>query len=225
MAILDKIKKRLRDIGIMPDSIESGMNEANSVNDLRGVIDQQIEENTLLLEQNDKKIEELEYEIEDLKEDLKEIVQDQEKSNIRNAEKIRILRRIKLKNSSLESFQTRNKIYSDNIEMHFMILNKIDEMEAIENKAIIKEQIENISIDHEEAMEKHSDMMQTIYGAESPTYTTELEDIELKKLEQQILKENEEEPKEVRRQSLDSLIDDILEKEEQSLDKILEEES
>ncbi len=117
-------------------------------------------------------------------------------------EKMNTLRYIKRLRARMDSYQKRAKIHEENVELHQRFLDRIDEMEAMELKAVKQNQIEELETDYEEKKKEHDEIIATGKAAE-PEHVHEdaTEKRELEQLEKEILAEDgeaeeEEEPEE-----------------------------
>jgi hypothetical protein len=123
-------------------------------------------------------------------------IEDEEKGKIREGqlndrEKLNSLRYIKRLGRRIESYEKRQKIHEENVDLHQALMDRIDEMEAMELKAVKQEQIEEIAVDYEERLEKHREVVaagKVVQDMEAD-YDDVSERRELEALEKQILQE------------------------------------
>lgn len=114
-------------------------------------------------------------------------------------EKLNILREIKRLRRRMDSLEKRHRIHQDNIDLHLGLFDRISEMQAMELKKVSQAQIEELSADYDEALDKHRDLMATARAAAGleGVYEDSAEQAELAALEAEILAEvapEEEEP-------------------------------
>jgi hypothetical protein len=114
-------------------------------------------------------------------------------------EKLNILREIKRLRRRMDSLEKRHRIHQDNIDLHLGLFDRISEMQAMELKKVSQAQIEELSADYDEALDKHRDLMATARAAAGleGVYEDSAEQAELAALEAEILAElggGEEEP-------------------------------
>jgi hypothetical protein len=105
-------------------------------------------------------------------------------------EKLSILREIKRLRRRMDSLERRHRIHQDNIDLHLGLFDRITEMQAMELKKVTQGQIEEITVDYEERLEKHRDIMSVAKAASATEgYEDTRERKELAALEAEILKE------------------------------------
>ena len=106
-------------------------------------------------------------------------------------EKLNVLREIKRLRRRMDSLEKRHKIHQDNIDLHLGLFDRISEMQAMELKKVSQQQIEDLSADYDEAMDKHRDLMATARAAAGleTFYEDSAERAELAALEAEILAE------------------------------------
>ena len=114
-------------------------------------------------------------------------------------EKLNVLREIKRLRRRMDSLEKRHRIHQDNIDLHLGLFDRISEMQAMELKKVNQSQIEELSADYDEALDKHRDLMATARAAAGleGVYEDSAEQAELAALEAEILAElggDEEEP-------------------------------
>jgi len=111
--------------------------------------------------------------------------------SLTNREKLSTLREIKRLRRRMNSLEKRHRIHQDNIDLHLGIFDRITEMEAIEMKKISQAQIEELSVDYDEKLDQHRDIMNAARAADGlePNYEDHREKAELAALEAEILKE------------------------------------
>lgn len=169
--------------GGVPESTQMLISGVNSVNELRARLDEVITENEVNAGQIERQLLTLGEQIEESKNAIKT-------GALTQRAKINALRAVKRLNTRVQSSERRLKIYQDNIDLHYQILNQVDEMEAMELKAIKKEQIDEIALDYEERREKHRDLVHAVRATMGETeYEDLLEKQELAKLEAEIMAE------------------------------------
>jgi hypothetical protein len=199
ISLLQKVKNSFSKQKI-PEKTELMIAGIDSLGELRLSLDSEIAESEALAEELERKIANVGLEVDEKKDDIREGACFSEHA------KLATLRAIKRLSSQLESFNRRLKIYQDNIDLHYIILHQVDEMEAMEMKAIKKDQIDHISVDYEEKLEKHRDLMNAVRSTASEGYDDVTEMKELAKIEAGIMKEKEEEEEKKLRPSLDDVI-------------------
>ncbi|MBL4849141.1 MAG: hypothetical protein JKY65_26755 [Planctomycetes bacterium] len=112
-------------------------------------------------------------------------------------EKLNTLREIKRLRRRMDSLEKRHRIHQDNIDLHLGLFDRISEMQAMELKKVSQGQIEELSADYDEALDKHRDLMATARAAAGleGVYEDSAEQAELAALEAEILAEmGEDEP-------------------------------
>jgi len=183
--LLAKIKG-LFGSGAVPEKTELMIAGVSSIDELRQALDQEILNNEVNLGQIEREQEKIGAQIEEQKDRIRGgSLNDRAKSNA--------LRGIKRLQSRSDSYERRLKIFRDNIDLHYAVLNKIDEMEAMELKAIDRDQIDEIAVDYEERLEEHRDIVNA--GRVASESSTDYEDLaeqrELEDLERLIMAETE----------------------------------
>lgn len=180
--LLARIKSMFKR-GEVPEKTEMIISGVESVHELRRALDDEITENEVYAGQVERELEKIGDQIEDKKALIKA-----GESNERA--KINHLRAIKRLKQRADSYERRLKILQDNIDLHLAVLHRIDEMEAMEMKAIQREQIEEIAVDYDERSEAHRELVNVVRSAEiEPDYEDLLEKKELAELEAEILAE------------------------------------
>jgi len=106
-------------------------------------------------------------------------------------EKLNVLREIKRLRRRMDSLEKRHRIHQDNIDLHLGLFDRISEMQAMELKKVSQAQIEELSADYDEALDKHRDLMATARAAAGleGVYEDSAEQAELAALEAEILAE------------------------------------
>jgi ribonuclease E len=106
-------------------------------------------------------------------------------------EKLNVLREIKRLRRRMDSLEKRHRIHQDNIDLHLGLFDRISEMQAMELKKVSQGQIEELSADYDEALDKHRDLMATARAAAGleGVYEDSAEQAELAALEAEILAE------------------------------------
>ena len=106
-------------------------------------------------------------------------------------EKLNVLREIKRLRRRMDSLEKRHRIHQDNIDLHLGLFDRISEMQAMELKKVSQQQIEDLSADYDEAMDKHRDLIATARAAAGleAFYEDSAEQAELAALEAEILAE------------------------------------
>jgi hypothetical protein len=197
-SLLSKIKSMFSR-GKVPEKTEMLISGVESVNDLRVALDKEITENEVYAGQVDRELLKIGEQVEEQKEQIKS-------GSLTERAKINALRTIKRLNGRIQSYERRLKILQDNIDLHFTILNQVDEMEAMEMKAVKRDQIEEIAVDYEERLEKHRDFVAAVRSSVPDSdYEDMLEKKELAELEASIMAE-----KEVEDPSLEQLEQEIM---------------
>jgi len=107
-------------------------------------------------------------------------------------ERLQALRHIKGLNTRLVSLKKQSKIYSDNIDLHEQLKNRIKEMAALSMKTVETAQIDDLSVTYQEARDSHRDTI--LAGKHALTPEGEAvesfdEMAELKALEAEIMSE------------------------------------
>lgn len=177
--------------GKVPEKTEMLISGVDSVLELRNALDKEITENEVYAGQVDRELLKIGEQVEDQKAQIKS-------GGLNERAKINALRTIKRLNGRIQSYERRLKILQDNIDLHFTILNQVDEMEAMEMKAVKREQIEEIAVDYEERLEKHRDFVTAVRSSVPDSdYEDMLEKKELAELEASIMAEKEDENKEL----------------------------
>src|SRR5438552_46652 len=153
MSLLDRIKGLfLRET--TPDETKLLLTGVENVSELRRGLDEIITRNEVERKEVEREIDKLE------KIELGEV--DKIKGGgLSERERMMTLRYIKRLRLRMDSYQKRYKIHEDNVDLHQAILDKIDEMEAMELKAVKQGQIEEIEPDYEEGRKEHEEMVAT----------------------------------------------------------------
>ena len=108
-------------------------------------------------------------------------------------ERLQALRHIKGLQTRLTSLKKQAKIYSDNIDLHEQLKNRVKEMAALSMKTVETAQIDDLSVTYQEARDSHRDTILAgkhalaPEGGETIEASDELE--ELKALEAEIMSE------------------------------------
>lgn len=153
----------------------------NSVIELRSSLDAEITENEVYAGQIERELVKLGEQIDEQKNEIRA-------GQLSDRLKLNALRNIKRLNTRVQSYERRLQILQENIDLHFQVLNQIDEMEAMEMKAIKREQIDEIAVDYEERLEKHRDLVNAVRASVPDTeYEDVLEKQELAALEAEIM--------------------------------------
>lgn len=185
MGLLDKIKGFFTK-ETMPDETRLLLAGVENVHELRRGLDEIVTRNEVELKEVEREIDKLE------KIELAE--KDKVKAGtLSPREKDNTLRYIKRLRTRMDSYQKRHKIHQENIDLHLALLDRIDEMEAMELKAVKQEQIEEIAVDYEERVEKHKEIVSAgkIASEREPRAHDDLNDRkELDALEREILDED-----------------------------------
>jgi hypothetical protein len=169
--------------GKVPEKTEMLISGVDSVGELRLALDKEITENEVYAGQVDRELLKIGEQVEDQKSLVKS-------GTLNERAKINALRTIKRLQGRVQSYERRLKILQDNIDLHFTILNQVDEMEAMEMKAVKREQIEEIAVDYEERLEKHRDFVTAVRSSVPDSdYEDMLEKKELADLEASIMAE------------------------------------
>jgi len=193
MGLMDKIKGFFTKT-TMPDETRLLLAGVENVHELRRGLDEIVTRNEVELKEVEREIDKLEK------------IELAEKEKVKSGtlsprEKDNTLRYIKRLRTRMDSYQKRHKIHQENIDLHLALLDRIDEMEAMELKAVKQEQIEEIAVDYEERVEKHKEIVAAgrIASEREPRAHDDVADRkELEALEKEILaedgKETPEEP-------------------------------
>lgn len=185
MGLLDKIKGFFTK-ETMPDETRLLLAGVENVHELRRGLDEIVTRNEVELKEVEREIDKLE------KIELAE--KDKVKAGtLSPREKDNTLRYIKRLRTRMDSYQKRHKIHQENIDLHLALLDRIDEMEAMELKAVKQEQIEEIAVDYEERVEKHKEIVAAgkIANEREPRAHDDVADRkELEALEREILQED-----------------------------------
>ena len=186
MGFLDKIKG-LFTRETMPDETRLLLAGVENVHELRRGLDEIVTRNEVELKEVEREIDKLEK------------IEFAEKDKIKagtltEREKANTLRYVKRLRTRMDSYQKRHKIHQENIDLHLALLDRIDEMEAMELKAVKQEQIDEIAIDYQERFEKHKEIVNASKAAHDhePSYEDAAERRELEALEKEILAETPE---------------------------------
>jgi hypothetical protein len=183
MALLDKIKGFFTKAS-MPDETRLLLAGVENVHELRKGLD-------VIITRNEVELKDVEREIDKL-----EKIELAEKDKVKAGtlpprEKDNTLRYIKTLRTRMDSYQKRHKIYQQNIDLHLSLLDRIDEMEAMELKAVTQEQISEIAVDYDEKREKHNEIIDAYKATIGETRHDDQKDKkELEALEKEILAEN-----------------------------------
>src|SRR5271169_840257 len=149
--LLDKIKGLFVKKQV-PDETRLLLEGVENVHELRRGLDEIVTRNEVELKEVEREIDKLE------KMEISE--KDKVKAgSLAEREKKNTLLAIKRLRTRMESYQKRHKIHEDNIDLHLSLLDKIDEMEAMELKAVKQEQIDSIAEDYDERLEKHKEIV------------------------------------------------------------------
>jgi hypothetical protein len=189
MGLIDRIKGFFTK-ETMPDETRLLLAGVENVHELRRGLDDIVTRNEVELKDVEREIDKLE------KIELAE--KDKVKAGeLSPREKDNTLRYIKRLRTRMDSYQKRHKIHQENIDLHLSLLDRIDEMEAMELKAVKQEQIEEIAVDYQERVEKHKEIVTAgrIAAQEEPrAHDDTHERRELDALEKEILAEDGKEP-------------------------------
>ncbi len=200
MGLLDRIKGFFTK-ETMPDETRLLLAGVENVHELRRGLDEIVTRNEVELKEVEREIDKLE------KIELAE--KDKVKAGtLSPREKDNTLRYIKRLRTRMDSYQKRHKIHQENIDLHLALLDRIDEMEAMELKAVKQEQIEEIAVDYEERVEKHKEIVAAgrIASEREPRAVDDQHDRkELDALEKEILAEDGKEPEEEAKETEDEL--------------------
>jgi hypothetical protein len=184
MGFLDKIKS-LFTRETMPDETRLLLAGVENVHELRRGLDEIVTRNEVELKEVEREIDKLEK------------IEVAEKDKIKagtltDREKANTLRYVKRLRTRMDSYQKRHKIHQENIDLHLALLDRIDEMEAMELKAVKQEQIDEIAVDYQERFEKHKEIVNASKAAHDhePSYEDAAEKRELEALEKEILAES-----------------------------------
>jgi hypothetical protein len=191
MGLLDKIKGFFTK-ETMPDETRLLLAGVENVHELRRGLDEIVTRNEVELKEVEREIDKLEKIELGEKEKVKA-------GTLSPREKDNTLRYIKRLRTRMDSYQKRHKIHQENIDLHLALLDRIDEMEAMELKAVKQEQIEEIAVDYEERVEKHKEIVAAgrVASEREPRALDDQHDRkELDALEREILAEDGKEPEE-----------------------------
>jgi hypothetical protein len=184
MGLLDKIKGYFTKETI-PDETRLLLSGVENIHELRRGLDEIVTRNEVELKEVEREIDKLEK------------IEVSEKDRVKGGqlterEKLNALRYVKRLRARMDSYQKRHKIHQENIDLHLALLDRIDEMEAMELKAIKQEQIEEIAVDYEERVEKHKEIVAAgrIATEHPPNFEDAAEKRELEALEREIMGEN-----------------------------------
>jgi hypothetical protein len=185
MGLLDRLKGFFTK-ETMPDETRLLLAGVENVHELRRGLDEIVTRNEVELKEVEREIDKLEK------------IELTEKDKVKTGtlsprEKDNTLRYIKRLRTRMDSYQKRHKIHQENIDLHLALLDRIDEMEAMELKAVKQEQIEEIAVDYEERVEKHKEIVSAgkIAAEHEPSALHDAsERRELDALEKEILGEN-----------------------------------
>jgi hypothetical protein len=193
MGLLDKIKSMFSK-GNLPEETQLLLSGVADVVELRKGLDE-------IVTRNEVEARDIEREIEKL---AKMETAQKERiagGDMNRREKTNTLREIQRLRRRMTSLEKRHRIHQDNIDLHLGLFDRITEMEAMELKRVTQDQIEEISVDYDERVEKHRDIMHAARAATGleGSYTDSVEAAELAALEREILEEagvgaEEEEP-------------------------------
>jgi hypothetical protein len=185
MGLFDKVKSLFTREQI-PDETRLLLSGVDNVQELRRGLDE-------IITRNEVERKEVERECEKLGK-IEEAEKDKIKGGtLTDREKMNTLRYIKRLRRRIESYEKRQKIHEDNIDLHQALMDKIDEMEAMELKAVRQEQIEEIAVDYEERLEKHKEVVAAgrVAQEQDVDYDDVTEKRELAALEKEILGESD----------------------------------
>lgn len=191
MGLLDRIKGFFTK-ETMPDETRLLLAGVENVHELRRGLDEIVTRNEVELKEVEREIDKLEKIELAEKEKVKA-------GTLSPREKDNTLRYIKRLRTRMDSYQKRHKIHQENIDLHLALLDRIDEMEAMELKAVKQEQIEEIAVDYEERVEKHKEIVSAgkIASEREPRALDDMNDRkELDALEREILAEDGKEAEE-----------------------------
>ena len=181
--LLERIKGMFSKQGL-PEETALAISGVEDVEELRRVLDE-------IATRNEVQAREIERDIERLAQ-----MEERQKDRVREGlgterEKLSALREIKRLRRRMDSLERRHKIHQDNIDLHLGLFDRISEMQAMELKRVTQEEIEEISIDYEEKLEKHRDILSVARAseAEGRGYESAAEQRELAALEAEILGE------------------------------------
>lgn len=183
MSLLEKIKGMFG-MQTLPDETKQLLSQAGDVDSLRAGLDEIVTRNEVEARDIEREIEKLAR----MEATQKERIQTGE---LNKREKLNILREIKRLRRRMDSLEKRHRIHQDNIDLHLGLFDRITEMQAMEMKKVNQQQIEELSADYDEAMDKHRDLVATANAAAGMerTYEDSAEQAELAALEAEILAE------------------------------------
>ncbi|MGE0707143.1 MAG: hypothetical protein AB7N76_16990 [Planctomycetota bacterium] len=183
MSLLDKIKS-LFGRTALPEETRVLLSGVADVEELRQGLDEIVTRNEVEARDIEREIEKLAR----MENAQKERIQG---GSLNDREKTNILREIKRLRRRMDSLEKRHRIHQDNIDLHLGLFDRITEMQAMEMKKVSQAQIEELSADYDEAMEKHRDLMATARAASGmeSLYEDSAEQAELAALEAEILAE------------------------------------
>lgn len=181
MGLLDRVKAVFTREQL-PDDTKLLLSGVPDVHGLRRGLDEIVTRNEVELKEVEREIEKLAKIEAAEKEKIKSLA-------LNEREKMNTLRYVKRLRRRMDSYDKRHKIHQDNIDLHLALLDRIDEMEAMELKAVKQEQIEEIAVDYEERLEKHKEIVAA--GRVAQENEVEYDDIterrELEAIEKEIL--------------------------------------
>jgi hypothetical protein len=184
VSLLDKIKGLFGKTPL-PEETQLLLSGVADVDSLRQGLDEIVTRNEVEARDIEREIEKLAR----MESDQKERVQT---GDLNKREKLNVLREIKRLRRRMDSLEKRHRIHQDNIDLHLGLFDRITEMQAMEMKKVSQAQIEEMSADYDEAMDKHRDLMATARaasGMEGGLYEDSAEQAELAALEAEILAE------------------------------------
>lgn len=185
MGLMDRVKSLFVKQQV-PDETRLLLEGVENVHELRRGLDDIVTRNEVELKEVEREIDKLEkMEIAEKEKVKSGALAEREKKNT--------LLAIKRLRTRMESYQKRHKIHEDNIDLHLSLLDKIDEMEAMELKAVKQEQIDSIAEDYDERLEKHKEIVRAgrVASERETSYDDLHEKRELEALEKEILSEGQ----------------------------------
>lgn len=181
--LLARIRSKLFGAGKVPEKTQMLISGVESVEELRFALDEEITRNEVLAGQIERELAALGEQMEQDKDRIKA-------GKLTDREKIAALRNIKRLQRKVSSSERRLKIYEDNVDIHATILSQVEEMEAMEMKAIKRSQVEEIAVDYEERQETHREFVAAVRSSVPDSdYEDLLEKKELADLEAMIMAE------------------------------------
>lgn len=188
--IFDKLKA-LFSRGDMPEEARGLFQQATTTRELLQGLDE-------LLTRNELEFNELNREIAQLEEIEQEEIQKVRGGQLNDRVKQNTLLYIKRLRKQMDNLQNRLYIFDKNINLHLNLIAKIQDMEAMALKGVEEKEIDTIVVEFQTNFEKYMDSVVAAEAAEQYTHSLSPEEnVELKKLEEELLVSKEEKAAEI----------------------------